>query len=88
MDLQKLDSIIKQYPKERRFALAVMQDMQRELSYIPREGLELLAAHVNVRYQTCIPWPLFIRHCHWFLAESISSAFATVLLAISVLNEP
>ena len=44
-----LKEIIDRYPKERRYALAVMQDMQRQYSYIPREGLELLAEHVGCK---------------------------------------
>ena len=46
---KKLKEIIESYPKERRYALAVMQDMQRHYSYIPREGLELLAEHVGCK---------------------------------------
>ena len=44
-----LKEIIDRYPRERRYALAVMQDMQRHYSYIPREGLELLAGHVGCK---------------------------------------
>ena len=42
-----LESIINAYPGERRFALAVMQDMQRQYNYVPREGLLALAGHVG-----------------------------------------
>lgn len=44
---QEISGIVMKYPQERRFALAAMQDMQRTLSYIPREGLELLAEHLR-----------------------------------------
>ena len=44
---QEISGIVMKYPQERRFALAAMQDMQRSLSYIPREGLELLAEHLR-----------------------------------------
>ena len=44
-----LKEIVGRYPKERRYALAVMQDMQRQFSYIPREGLELLAEYVDCK---------------------------------------
>lgn len=44
---QEISGIVMKYPQERRFALAAMQDMQRALSYIPREGLELLAEHLQ-----------------------------------------
>ena len=44
---EELDSIICAYPGELRFALAVMQDMQRQFNYVPREGLLALAGHVD-----------------------------------------
>jgi len=39
-----IQEIIERYPAEERYSLAVMQDMQRRLGYVPREGLEALAA--------------------------------------------
>ena len=44
---QALDMLINKYPKDRRYALQVMQDMQRKYNYIPREGLEALAGHLS-----------------------------------------
>ena len=40
-------SILNAYPKDRRYALAVMQDMQRAFNYIPKEGLEALAEYLE-----------------------------------------
>ena len=40
-DIQKL---LKKYPAEPRFALAALQDMQREFNHVPREGLLALAS--------------------------------------------
>ena len=39
--------ILHGYPRERRWCLAIMQDMQREFAYIPREGMELLAEYLD-----------------------------------------
>ena len=44
---QDLSLFLDAYPKDRRHALAVMQDMQRRYNYIPSEGLSALAAHFN-----------------------------------------
>ena len=44
---QDLSLLLNAYPKNRRYALAVMQDMQRRFNYIPSEGLKALAAHLN-----------------------------------------
>lgn len=45
--IEKIRSLMEQYPKDRRYALAAMQDMQQQFNYVPREGLELLAAHIG-----------------------------------------
>ena len=42
---QELDALLNAYPKDPRYSLAVMQDMQRRFGYVPREGLEALAEH-------------------------------------------
>lgn len=43
----QLQDVIRRYPAEQRFALAAMQDMQRHFSYVPQEGLDLLAEHLR-----------------------------------------
>ena len=43
----ELNTLLHAYPKDRRYALAAMQDMQRRFSYVPREGLEALAAYLE-----------------------------------------
>ncbi len=43
----KIEEIIAAYPSNRRFALAALQDMQHEFNYVPKEGIELLAVHLN-----------------------------------------
>ncbi|WFA08768.1 NADH-quinone oxidoreductase subunit NuoE [Tissierella sp. Yu-01] len=40
--------IIKKYPNEKRFTLAILQDIQREYSYIPREYMESIAEYLNL----------------------------------------
>ena len=48
MDLQeKINEIIHNYPAEQRYSLAIMQDMQRQFNYIPREGMEALAEYLG-----------------------------------------
>ena len=46
METTSVQSLIENYPKDGRFALAVMQDMQRSYNYVPREGLEALAEYL------------------------------------------
>lgn len=42
-----IEEILHAYPKEKRFSLAIMQDMQHKFQYIPREGLEALSAYLD-----------------------------------------
>ncbi|MEY7999081.1 NADH-quinone oxidoreductase subunit NuoE [Clostridium sp. Mt-5] len=39
--------VIEKYPKEQRFTLAILQDIQRKYKYIPREALENLAGYLD-----------------------------------------
>lgn len=39
--------VIEKYPKEQRFTLAILQDIQRKYKYIPRESLENLAKYLD-----------------------------------------
>ncbi|MDD3364129.1 MAG: NAD(P)H-dependent oxidoreductase subunit E [Syntrophomonas sp.] len=45
---EELQRIVNHYPGEKRYILAIMQDVQGEFKYLPKEGLEMIAAHVNV----------------------------------------
>jgi len=47
MEPLSVQELIDKYPKDRRFALAIMQDLQREYNYIPREGLDALAKYLD-----------------------------------------
>ena len=40
---ERIISLLGAYPREQRYALAVMQDMQKLFGYVPREGLQALA---------------------------------------------
>lgn len=43
IDKKEIEEIFNGYEKNRRFALAMMQDMQHKFQYIPRVGMEMLA---------------------------------------------
>jgi NADH-quinone oxidoreductase subunit E len=50
MDLisqQELCKVLNAYPNDRRYALAILQDMQRAFHYIPREGLKCAAEYLG-----------------------------------------
>lgn len=39
--------VIERHPREERYTLAILQDIQRKYKYIPREALETLAEYLN-----------------------------------------
>ena len=43
-----VDEILDRYPAERTASLAVLQDIQREYNYLPREALELAAERLDM----------------------------------------
>ncbi len=47
ISMDEISAILQQYPKEQRYCLAIMQDMQRRYNYIPREGMEALADYLG-----------------------------------------
>lgn len=47
VSLEEISEILRQYPNEQRYCLAIMQDMQRRYNYIPREGMEALADYLD-----------------------------------------
>jgi NADH-quinone oxidoreductase subunit E len=47
ISVKEINSILESHPKDRRYALAVMQDLQRRYNYVPREGLTALSEYLN-----------------------------------------
>lgn len=43
----RIREITQEYPPEKRFALAIMQDIQREFNYIPEDALPLIKERVG-----------------------------------------
>ncbi|MCL2121569.1 MAG: NAD(P)H-dependent oxidoreductase subunit E [Clostridiales bacterium] len=45
--MMEMQALLDRYPPDPRFALAVMQDMQRQFNYVPREGLLALSSRIG-----------------------------------------
>lgn len=45
---KKINEIIFSYPAEKRFSLAIMQDIQREFNYIPREAMKAVSEYLSI----------------------------------------
>lgn len=48
MNAQKVEEIIDSYGADRSASLAILQDVQREYHFLPREALELVAQRLNM----------------------------------------
>ncbi len=48
VNVDKIKKILQSYPADQHYSLAIMQDLQHEFQYIPREGLEELADYLSV----------------------------------------
>ncbi|MDR1713582.1 MAG: NAD(P)H-dependent oxidoreductase subunit E [Coriobacteriales bacterium] len=46
-DLAGLTAILAKYPAEKRFSLAILQDLQRQFNYIPEGAMQLVKEHVG-----------------------------------------
>lgn len=46
-DISKAKDIIKKYPNEKRYTLAILQDIQREYNYIPKETLNMISEYLD-----------------------------------------
>jgi NADH-quinone oxidoreductase subunit E len=43
-----IEGIVYGYPPEKRFSLAIMQDIQRKFNYIPREALKIISEYLEI----------------------------------------
>ena len=47
-DLSHIDKILIKHPKEQRYTLAILQDIQKEYKYIPREALNKVSDYLSI----------------------------------------
>ena len=47
ISMDDVNRILHEYPNEQRYCLAIMQDIQHEFNYIPREALEALSDYLD-----------------------------------------
>jgi NADH:ubiquinone oxidoreductase subunit E len=48
VDLSHVDEILNKHPNQQRFTLAVLQDIQKQYKYIPREALDKVSKRLNI----------------------------------------
>ena len=47
ISMEEVNRILHEYPKEQRYCLAMMQDIQHEFNYIPKEAMKALSEYLN-----------------------------------------
>lgn len=58
---REMTEIISSYPAEKRFILAIMQDLQKKFNYLPKEALVLTAKHVKTPLSTVYSMATFYK---------------------------
>jgi len=56
-----ISKVLSTYPKERRYSLAILQDLQRRFGYIPREALGAVSAYLGVKLSALYSMATFYR---------------------------
>ena len=59
--LKDITKVLGSYPKEKRFSLAILQDMQRRFGYVPREGIEAISAYLGIKVSALYSMVTFYR---------------------------
>jgi NADH-quinone oxidoreductase subunit E len=49
LSANEITRVVQSYPPEKRHSLAILQDLQRQFGYIPREGFEIVAEYLDTK---------------------------------------
>ena len=58
---KEIARVLKSYPREKRYSLAILQDLQHSFGYIPREGLEAVSAFLGIKLSALYSMATFYR---------------------------
>lgn len=47
IDLFKVKNMLEKYPKEKRYTLSILQDIQKEFNYIPKQTLDIISEYLD-----------------------------------------
>ena len=61
ISVDAINGIVESYPKDRRYSLAILQDLQRTLGYIPRESLEVVSGYLGIKMSGLYSMATFYR---------------------------
>ena len=49
VSIKEITKIIESYPKDKRYSLAILQDIQRRFGYVPKPAFDIIAPYLNVK---------------------------------------
>jgi len=58
---KEITKVLESYPKEKRFSLAILQDLQREFGYIPKESLQEVSVYLGIKISVLYSMVTFYR---------------------------
>ena len=61
VSLDEITKVLNSYPKEKRYSLAILQDVQRRFGYIPRESLDAVSAYLDIKISALYSMATFYR---------------------------
>jgi len=61
VSVKDINKVLKAYPKEKRYSLAILQDMQHKFGYIPREALEAVSVYLGIKLSALYSMVTFFR---------------------------
>ena len=61
VSIKEIAKVLEPYPKEKRYCLAVLQDLQHKFGYIPRECLDLVSEHLDLKLSALYSMATFYR---------------------------
>jgi NADH-quinone oxidoreductase subunit E len=59
--IKEINKVLELYPKEKRYSLAILQDLQRKFGYIPREALQAVSAYLDIKISALYSMATFYR---------------------------
>ena len=61
VSIKDINKVLSSYPKEKRYSLAILQDIQHKFGFIPKEALEAAAVYLGVKISALYSMATFYR---------------------------
>jgi len=61
ISIKEVNKVLSAYPNEKRYSLAILQDLQRRFGYVSRECLELVSQYLDIKLSALYSMATFYR---------------------------